>query len=117
MSKKQKLIDVILESAQLVATGPDAEKYGLDLSKESIKRLGRQRLLGRKRSLKADDWRSKGLNCPFGRSGECARIFDRLGVGVTGYRVRGMGAVLRGLHPEPTECGHERVAVIHRSNG
>lgn len=41
MPKKQKLIDVILESAQLVATGPDAEKYGLDLSEASIKRLDR----------------------------------------------------------------------------
>ena len=35
MPKQQKLIDVILESAQLVATGPDAEKYSLDLSEES----------------------------------------------------------------------------------
>ena len=41
MPKKQKLIDAILESAQIVASGPDAEKYRLDLSEDSIKRLDR----------------------------------------------------------------------------
>ena len=41
MTKEQKLIDKILETAQIVATGPEAEEYGLDLSEKSIKRLDR----------------------------------------------------------------------------
>lgn len=87
MPKKQKLIDVVLESAQLVATGPDAKKYSLDLSEASIKRLDR---------MIKDCWGATTL------SGSLVRISQRLWIRTFGALGKSLKNLAE-LHSKPKQ--------------